>query len=549
MRKLSIIIALSIILSLLVMCRKGPAVIEGSISTIEGKIPPKMHVHIYKRGDDPFKPIRSIEAGADGSFKIEMPDEKLLELMVTAAGFPMLNFPVMNQENKNVQLKISLNHYEYVDDFKDIKLLGDWNNFSEEDPVSMTPQEDGTFVYEQVSSADTVSYQIYNIVKSSRSINGTMWDYLKYDGGGDYISVVKVKNNRARIIFDPKKLPGTNKENIPQVKVTGGDISMQPFIDIALRMNQELVKIQESISAYQEENNGLSDFKYKAPEFKKYLIEEIDQTEDSLLTKFAALQLARIWSLGVDVNSEELIKVTSVLPIYDELWGLHSVLSIRSFVTSFGDDKADSLFRENVESIKNKNVKAAVLLQLGLKAKADNKILDLVKFYKQLVKMKIDLPNYKYLLEQLDPDKNIFKGKDIPDFSFSLLNSNKPVSNKTLLGKYYLLDFWASWSEPYINELAGLHSAYKKYKTKNFTILSLSYDLNRTSIDKFLKGKWKMPWMHVFVHQIMKGDISKKFEVGGIPKAILVGPDGRILATDLELRGENLEKTLSKFIK
>ena len=268
-----------------------------------------------------------------------------------------------------------------------------------------------------------------------------------------------------------------------------------------------------------------------------------------MLAKYAALQLAKIWSLGIDVNNDELMKVTFVLPINDALWKLYPILSVRVFSSVLGDEKADSLFREKVESIKNKNVKAAVLLQLGLKAKADNKILELVKFYKQLVRLKIDLPNYKYFLEQLNPDKNIFKGKDVPDFSFSLLNSNKSVSNKNLLGKYYLLDFWASWCQPCMNEMEALHSAYSKYKTKNFTILSLSYDLNRTSIDKFMKGKWKMPWMHVFVHQIMKSDISKKFEVGGIPKAILVGPDGKILATELELRGENLDKTLSKFIE
>jgi len=549
MQKAAVLFVMFLMLSLLVMCRIGPGEITGKISTINGEIPPKMHVHIYKYEENPYKPLYSAAAKADGSFKIEMPDETKLELMVTAAGFPRLIFPVMNQHRKDVLLDIKLNYYEYIDELEDVKLIGSWDKFSEENPVSMTPAEDSTWFYNVISGADTVGYQLYNIVKSNRSVNGTMWDKLIYDQGGDYISVIYLKDNRGRIVFDPRKLPEGEKENTPQVQVEGGDLSMQPFIDISMRMQRETVRITDSAAVYKEKNEGIEGFQYNIPDFTGRLVSYIKQEKDTLLAKYASLQLAKIWNMGAEIKEEDLRKASSKLPLTDNLWEQHPVLCVRLFTYVFKEEAADSLFREKVELIQYGNVKAAVLLQLGLKAKADNKILDLVGFYKQLVRMRIDLPNYKYLLAQLNPDKNIFKGKDIPDFSFSLLNSGKHISNKSFLGKYYLMDFWATWHEPYMNEMAVLHSAYDKYKSKNFTILSLSYDINRTSIDKFLKGRWKMPWMHVFVNQIMKKDISKVFEVGGIPMAILVGPDGKILATDLELRGENLEKTLAKYIK
>jgi hypothetical protein len=41
---------------------------------------------------------------------------------------------------------------------------------------------------------------------------------------------------------------------------------------------------------------------------------------------------------------------------------------------------------------------------------------------------------------------------------------------------------------------------------------------------------------------------SREFEVDGIPKPILVDGNGMIVAMTTELRGENLQKTLEKYL-
>ncbi len=60
--------------------------------------------------------------------------------------------------------------------------------------------------------------------------------------------------------------------------------------------------------------------------------------------------------------------------------------------------------------------------------------------------------------------------------------------------------------------------------------------------------KWKMPWLNAFVKGGFQNKIVQDFDVLGIPKPILVNPDGIIVATEEELRGENLEKTLAKYL-
>ena len=46
--------------------------------------------------------------------------------------------------------------------------------------------------------------------------------------------------------------------------------------------------------------------------------------------------------------------------------------------------------------------------------------------------------------------------------------------------------------------------------------------------------------------QRTKSEAAKNFEVSGIPKPVLVAADGTILATEVDLRGENLDATLAK---
>ncbi len=97
--------------------------------------------------------------------------------------------------------------------------------------------------------------------------------------------------------------------------------------------------------------------------------------------------------------------------------------------------------------------------------------------------------------------------------------------------------------------MENLHAAYQKFKDKNFTILSLSLDRNVEDITKFREEKWKMPWLHAFMYEEVNKEVPKAFEVMAIPKPILVGFDGRIIATEVSLRGENLLKTLADFLK
>jgi thiol-disulfide isomerase/thioredoxin len=145
------------------------------------------------------------------------------------------------------------------------------------------------------------------------------------------------------------------------------------------------------------------------------------------------------------------------------------------------------------------------------------------------------------------PDRNIIDGKPVPEFAFtSLDDSTATVTPDRLRGRIYLIDFWATWCSPCVHEMEKLHEAYQQYKDRGFTILSVSFDRKPEDVSEFRHKKWPMPWFNAFVAGGFASDTAKAFEVVGIPKPILVGKDGTIIASGVDLRREKLETTLRK---
>jgi thiol-disulfide isomerase/thioredoxin len=148
----------------------------------------------------------------------------------------------------------------------------------------------------------------------------------------------------------------------------------------------------------------------------------------------------------------------------------------------------------------------------------------------------------------LAPNRPIQKGSAVPTFAFRSIDSDSTVYTPTsMMGKYYLIDFWATWCGPCIGEMESLHDAYRKYHGRGFEILSISFDNSPSVVDKYRSGEWKMPWLHTFASGGFGSAAAQAFGVDGIPRTVLVGPDGKILAVDL--RGEQLSSFLESTLR
>lgn len=123
--------------------------------------------------------------------------------------------------------------------------------------------------------------------------------------------------------------------------------------------------------------------------------------------------------------------------------------------------------------------------------------------------------------------------------------SGQYVSLAGLKGKYVLIDFWASWCAPCRVEIPELKKVYQKYKNKRFTILSVSIDDKR---EKWIAAvnEEQMEWPNVSDLKGSDGLAAKTFNIHAIPQNILVDPEGKIIAKNLNV-GE-LDRKLASYI-
>lgn len=137
----------------------------------------------------------------------------------------------------------------------------------------------------------------------------------------------------------------------------------------------------------------------------------------------------------------------------------------------------------------------------------------------------------------------------VPEFELNLIDSsNTRVSDNSMKGKYYLLDFWASWCGPCMANMPDLHEIHKRLIGRNFEIISISLDENDDAVRKFRKEKYPMPWLHTRLANGFEDPVAKSFGVTGIPKMFLISPEGKILANNWDLQGQYFVEKIVKMV-
>ena len=125
--------------------------------------------------------------------------------------------------------------------------------------------------------------------------------------------------------------------------------------------------------------------------------------------------------------------------------------------------------------------------------------------------------------------------------------SGKIFKLSSLRGSIVLLDFWASWCRPCRGENPNVVRLYKKYKNKGFTVYSVSLDEDQTAWKQAIAMDGLVWPNHVSDLKGWKTPLVQTYQFDGIPHTVLIGKDGKIIATGL--RGEALEQKLEELFK
>ncbi|MEM8893326.1 MAG: TlpA disulfide reductase family protein, partial [Bacteroidota bacterium] len=141
--------------------------------------------------------------------------------------------------------------------------------------------------------------------------------------------------------------------------------------------------------------------------------------------------------------------------------------------------------------------------------------------------------------------KSLTVGSKAPSFNLPLIaDKSKMINNSVLEGKITLVDFWATWCKPCLQEFPVIDAQYQKFKDKGFQVVSISIDKDIRKPKAFLE-KAPFSWDYsLYSEGEFESELATAYQVAGLPKTILFDREGKIIATDAELRGDKLESVL-----
>ncbi len=139
---------------------------------------------------------------------------------------------------------------------------------------------------------------------------------------------------------------------------------------------------------------------------------------------------------------------------------------------------------------------------------------------------------YIFLKDRVEILKKVEIGQDFTDFTQND-SLGKPFSLSSLKGKVILIDFWASWCGPCRRANPDVVKIYKKYHSKGFEILGVSFDKSRADWIAAVK-KDGLTWNHVSDLQGWGNAAGKLYGIMSIPHTVLIDKQGKIVAKNLD---------------
>lgn len=102
------------------------------------------------------------------------------------------------------------------------------------------------------------------------------------------------------------------------------------------------------------------------------------------------------------------------------------------------------------------------------------------------------------------------------------------IALSSLKGKWVFINYWASWCQPCVDEIAELNQFYEKNKHKNVAVFAINYDAVSPSMQKRLVQQFDIRYpslKHTSASRLHLGNIT------AVPVTFVFNPEGRLSAT------------------
>ena len=379
-------------------------------------------------------------------------------------------------------------------------------------------EQDGTF-----SDTLTVENGYYNLdhgrevaymyLEKGDSINVSL-DTKEFDETIKYSGIGSSKNN-----FLAEKVLIEEKADIDISKVYA--MEEPEFIAVMEDLKNSKVKSLESkenlSSEFKTTEKKNIDYDYlinllNYPSYHKHFAKKAEfKASDDFMTRFSS----------IDYNNS---KDYEALDSYKRLVQSHYAKKLR-------DSDNPSLIFEEVSNAGIDDLKEDFSKSLRYDISPSNE--NLKAFYDGIMKLSSDEKYKEEITVKYDKVSKLAKGMPSPAFVEYENHKGGTTSLKDLKGKYVYVDVWATWCGPCIREIPSLKEVEKQFHGKNIAFVSTSIDkasAHNTWVE-MVKNK-ELGGIQLMADNDWNSQFVKDYAIEGIPRFILIDPDGNIVSAD-----------------
>ena len=121
-----------------------------------------------------------------------------------------------------------------------------------------------------------------------------------------------------------------------------------------------------------------------------------------------------------------------------------------------------------------------------------------------------------------------------------------PFSTADLKGRVILIDFWATWCGPCVEEIPRVKQVYAKYHEKGLEVVGVSCDEEPADLANYLAKNPDMPWPQLFdAKRPGWHALAKEYGISGIPAMLLIDRRGVVRTT---LARANFEQLIPELL-
>lgn len=529
------------------VAKSGSTTIRGQIKGYDDHAPRQAHVRLTAEDATPIE----VRAKKDGSFELTTNQLGPADLIVRGVDHQALSVPLFLEGPSSVDLDVRLKALDLPARIDSVRILGSFNGYNARSGKSMTLGKDGTYSFDLVPDSALVRYQllVWGDSLAGRPVPfraGTDSDDYEPDASSSYRSIKKSTPGKSlHLVFDPKKARVLSLE--PNVRFA------DPTRNRVASLIEENTRILTAWVQNYRQANGRPDLATlmigQSEAALRRTSDQIAAEKDPLLRQLLLvryLKYATLWD-GTPYDTTLVREAIRTIPAASRVWQVDPPVASALESLTGGSPEATKLVDDLLDSNPDAKTRRAVLFGRLVREYEGGDTVLVRKTYERLQRDFAQSMEAKRADEQFNPNRRIMVGKEIPDFSFTTIDAPvQTLTKKSLQGKTYLLDFWATWCGPCRGEIPNLERVHEEFKGKPFQLISVSLDRKLEDIAKYRASEHKMPWAHAFVDRNQASDVNRRFEIAGIPRPILVGPDGRILALSSKLRGDRLEQTIAE---